>query len=353
MPEVLTEMPDKRTSRVLTVDDNEAGRYAVTRILKKAGFDVIEAANGTDALTLAVDQHPDLVLLDVNLPDISGFEVCRRLKQDTKTASIPVVHLSATFVHTRERVHGLEGGADGYLVHPIEPEELVAVIRSFLRIRNAETALRESEEKFRGIFNKVNDAIHLHNIGEDGNPGKFIDVNDIACKMLQYSREEMLQYTPLDFTTEYHSRPIDKILEELAANGGAVFETGHTRKDGTVVPVEINAHMITLTGKKAVLSVVRDITERKKTDQKIRTSLVQIESDLEQMALFNDQIRNPLAVIIALLDREPESKTNTRIHEQALMINALITTLDRQYVNSEKVREFLRKHYDFIQRPGL
>jgi PAS domain S-box-containing protein len=216
--------------------------------------------------------------------------------------------------------------------------------------KEAEVAFRKSEEKFHGIFNNINDAIHLHHIGEDGKPGKFIDVNDIACLMVQYSRDEMLQRTPLDLTTEYHNRPIDKILEELVTDGGAVFETEHKRKDGTIVPVEINAHVITLLGKKVVLSVVRDITGRKKTDEKIWNSLVQIESDLEQMALFNDQIRNPLAVIVALLDSEPENKINTRIREQAFKIDALITTLDRQYAGSEKVREFLRKHDDFIPR---
>jgi hypothetical protein len=168
--------------------------------------------------------------------------------------------------------------------------------------------------------------------------------------MLQYSRDEMMQYNPLDFVTEYHSRPIDKILEELVTVGKVEFETEHTRKDGTIVPVEINAHIITLMGKKVVLSVVHDITERKKTDEQIRNSLVQIENDLVQMALFNDQIRNPLAVIIALLDSEQESKTNTKICEQVYKIDELITTLDRQYMNSEKVREFLKKHYDFI--PG-
>jgi PAS domain S-box-containing protein len=217
----------------------------------------------------------------------------------------------------------------------------------------AEEALRESEEKFRGIFNNVNDAIHLHEIDKDGNLGKFIDVNDVACQMLQYTRDEMLHHTPLDFTGDYHSRSIDKIQEELVTRGNAVFETEHIRKDGSVVPVEINAHVITLMGKKVVLSVVRDITGRKKTDEQIRNSLIQIENDLVQMALFNDQIRNPLAVIIGLLDSEQESKTNTKICEQVYKIDALITTLDRQYMNSEKVREFLRKHYDFIQRSGL
>jgi len=149
-----------------------------------------------------------------------------------------------------------------------------------------EEALRESEKKFREIFNKANDAIHLHEVGEDGRPGTFIDVNDIACRMLQYSREEMLQRSPLDFATEYHSRPLDKIFEELRTVGHATFETGHIRKDGTIVPVEINAHMITLFGRNVVLSVVRDITERRQAEeeQKRKTEqLLQTQSALMQI----------------------------------------------------------------------
>ena len=138
--------------------------------------------------------------------------------------------------------------------------------------KKAEEALRDSERKFREIFNKVNDAIHLHEIGKDGRPGKFIDVNDVACERLQYSRDEMLQRGPLDFSTEYHSRPVEKILDELRTIGHATFETGHIRKDGTIIPVEINAHLITLFGGNVVLSVVRDITDRKKVEEALRES---------------------------------------------------------------------------------
>jgi PAS domain S-box-containing protein len=138
--------------------------------------------------------------------------------------------------------------------------------------KRVDEALKESETRFREIFNNVNDAIHLHEIGEDGRPGKFIDVNDIACQILQYSKDEMLQHTPLDFATGYHSRPLDEILEELRTVRHAVFETGHIRKDGTIVPVEVNAHKITLMGREVVLSVVRDITERKLAEETLRES---------------------------------------------------------------------------------
>src|SRR5215203_6065979 len=87
---------------ILNVDDDEASRYVVSSNLRRAGFEVWEAESGTEALKLA-QQRPDLILLDVNLPDINGFEVCRQLRHDLATASIPVLHLSATSVDSSSR----------------------------------------------------------------------------------------------------------------------------------------------------------------------------------------------------------------------------------------------------------
>ena len=86
--------PLRRRVLVLNVDDYEAGRYATSRVLRQAGFDVLEAASGEEALSETRDHHPDLVLLDVNLPDVDGFEVCRRLKEAASTSGIPVLYLS-------------------------------------------------------------------------------------------------------------------------------------------------------------------------------------------------------------------------------------------------------------------
>ena len=147
---------------------------------------------------------------------------------------------------------------------------LITEARDITERKKAEDALRESEEKFRGIFDTINDGIHIHEIMPDGKPGKFIAVNNAACQMLQYTREELLEHGPLDFVTEYHSRPFDDIVAELSATGHSIFETGHRRKDGTIVPVEINSHVVNLQGKKVGITVIRDITERRKTLDAIR-----------------------------------------------------------------------------------
>jgi signal transduction histidine kinase len=127
---------------ILNVDDSEANRYATSRMLRGAGFDVVEAASGGEALKLARD-GPDLILLDIHLPDMLGFDVCSRLKADDATSSIPILHLTATVRQAEAKVRALELGADGYLTEPVEPDELVATVKALLRVRRAEQQVRE------------------------------------------------------------------------------------------------------------------------------------------------------------------------------------------------------------------
>ncbi len=149
-------------------------------------------------------------------------------------------------------------------------EVVIAAARDITERKQVDEAIRESEEKFRGIFDSINDGIHIHEITPDGKPGKFIEVNEVACRMLQYTRKELLDRGPLDFVTEFHSRPFNDIIAELSATGHSIFETEHRRKDGTIFPVEINSHVVRLKGKRVMVSVVRDITERKQAEEALR-----------------------------------------------------------------------------------
>jgi len=139
--------PAQQSPLILNVDDNEGARYAKTRVLKHAGFSVIEAATGYGALDQIREYAPALVLLDVKLPDISGIEVCEQIKGDPATVSTLVLQTSAAAVQTLDKVRALDGGADSYLTEPIEPAELIANVRALLRLRQAEEALREADRR--------------------------------------------------------------------------------------------------------------------------------------------------------------------------------------------------------------
>ncbi len=125
---------------VLNVDDDPSQRYVKTRDLELSGFSVLEAVSGADALRKVEDHSPGVVLLDVQLPDISGHEVCAYLKE--KHPEVMVLMTSATLTMPEHRTHGLEAGADCYLVQPTERIELAAAVNSLFRIRRGEDALR-------------------------------------------------------------------------------------------------------------------------------------------------------------------------------------------------------------------
>jgi two-component sensor histidine kinase len=141
---------------ILNVNDNEAARYATTRILHRAGFKVLEASTGTEALQITREDLPPLVILDINLPDLNGVEVCRRIKTDPATASTMVLQMSATNIAVIDRVNSLAAGADSFLVEPVEPEELEAVSRALLRLHRSESALRRSLAERELLLKEVN-----------------------------------------------------------------------------------------------------------------------------------------------------------------------------------------------------
>lgn len=146
---------------VLLVDDTNATRYATRRMLTANGMDVIEAVTGEEALRLAAGC--DAVVLDVNLPDLDGFEVCRRLRADPATQSLPVLHLSAQHMQDSDKVVGLEAGADAYLTHPVGADVLVATINALVRARKAERAQMSLRAQLASIIDSAPVAIAVFN----------------------------------------------------------------------------------------------------------------------------------------------------------------------------------------------
>ena len=137
-------------TRILVVDDDAGGRYLKTHILRKNGYDVAEAATGHAAIAQCEASLPDLALVDMRLPDIPGIEVCRQLKAGFP--GIAVLQTSAAITSGHDRAFALEGGADGFLVEPIEPEELLATVKALVRMSGAEQALRRANETLENLI---------------------------------------------------------------------------------------------------------------------------------------------------------------------------------------------------------
>ncbi|GAC1690172.1 MAG: hypothetical protein NVS9B3_08760 [Gemmatimonadaceae bacterium] len=148
----------------LVVDDTPGNRYTVSRLLRAAGMRVMEAATGHDALELAAS-GPDLVVLDINLPDMSGYEVCREIKANAATSWVPVMHVSASHMDNAAKAYGLELGADAYLTHPLDSGVFVATARALLRLGQAESRLRKAAEEWRTTFDSLTEAIFVLDAG--------------------------------------------------------------------------------------------------------------------------------------------------------------------------------------------
>jgi two-component system NtrC family sensor kinase len=145
---------------VLVVDDRDANRYTTVHALTRAGYSVVEAATGKEALELAKNL-PTVIVLDVKLPDILGYEVCRRIKANSRTKHIPILQLSAAFLTNESKLYALESGADAYLIQPADPMVLVATVRSLVRLHRAESQAQLAANQWQATFDALTEGVAI------------------------------------------------------------------------------------------------------------------------------------------------------------------------------------------------
>ena len=205
----------------------------------------------------------------------------------------------------------------------------------------AEDALRKSEEKFRNLFDWANDAVMLHTLTTKESPGRFIDVNRVACRMLGYSRDELLGIGPPDIVpAELHTR-LSEIIRQAANHDSVLFEIQFRRKDGTTFPVESSGHLITYEGKRIWISHIRDITGRRQVEEMRELLIRELALKNAELDRFTSTVshdlKSPLIAIrafLSLLEGDIKSgKTGqvqadiARIDESAEKLESLINTL--------------------------
>jgi len=278
-----------RIPRILVVDDNPATRYSTSRVLRGAGWTVIEAENGQGAIEKAC-QGIDLMVLDVNLPDFDGFEVCRRIRAQDSMVRLPVLHLSATFTQ------------DGYLTHPIEPPVLVATVNAFLRARQAEADLRESEARFKSVFDNAPIGVALL----DENLA-FVDGNAAMRELLGREREAIVGHSIDEFVAPAMRDTIQAVHRDVGAAGVWRGMLTLLRADGAQVESDWNLSKQETPGLR--LAIVADVTDRLRYEKERERLLAsertareavenanQLKDDF--LATLSHELRTPLNAII-------------------------------------------------------
>jgi PAS domain S-box-containing protein len=247
---------------------------------------------------------------------------------------------------------------------------LHSIIQDVTERKRVEAALIESEQRFRDIFNNTSDVILLHEVGDNGAPGRFTDVNDVTCRMLGYTREELFTKTPLDITTDFHNPSVEKILEEQRITGSARFETEYRAKDGTIIPVEVNTRVVTIQGKKLMLGTARDITERKNAEallkrfneeleQQVKIRTEELNATLNEKVLLlreiHHRVKNNLQIIISLVNlqmrqidderlKKVMAETQNRVRAMALVHEKLYQSEDISRIDLASYARFLVTH---------
>ena len=280
--------------KILVVDDNPASLYSTSRILRSGGFEVIEAMTGTDALA-AAEHEVALIVLDINLPDIDGLEVCRRLRARSHTAFLPIVHLTATFVAHDDHQQGLSAGGDSYLTHPVDPPVLIATVRALLFARQADIVRRTTDARFRTVFELASSGIAL--LDPDL---VYQDVNPEFCRIAGRERGDIIGKGCIDVIAPAH-HDLCRTLHVALADGGRWEGTMPVlRPDGSVADVEWR--IVAEDGHGARIAIATNVTEREKLLASERAARTEAERSNqikdEFLATLSHELRNPLNAML-------------------------------------------------------
>ena len=319
MSEESNQSGSRATPAILLVDDIPANLRVLYESLNGRDYRLFIANGGEQALEVAHKSHPDLILLDIMMPDIDGFEVCRRLKQDPATAGIAIIFLSA-LDDTADKIRGLQLGAVDYVTKPFNPDEVAARVETHCKILRLEHELANRNRQLELVRDRILSSMAEGIVGLDAD-GHVSFVNPAAERILGVAAHDILARKQSDWEPPTLQHAISRVLREPSEV--SVDELTLPRPDASTLPIELRIAPISENQQiKGAVLVLRDLSERRQVEAKLhRTSdqLRESHSQLQQaqMQLFQaaklesvgrlaagvaHEVKNPLAIIQLGLD---------------------------------------------------
>ena len=255
-------MTSKNTkqSTIFIVDDAPEELKALISFLETSGFRISADYSGEAAINRIEHIQPDIILLDVLMPDMDGFETCRRLKERDASKDIPVIFMTA-LSDTIDKVKGFEAGGVDYLTKPVEHPEVLARVNAHLtnhtlqqQLQEQNIRLAEQNERFQQLSEATFEGILIHDAGT------ILEINQTLEKMFGYQHAEVLGRNVLEFVAP-ESRDI--IVEHIRTKNDYPYEAEGLRKDGSSFPLEIQAKTMPYEGRDVRVAAIRDLSWRK------------------------------------------------------------------------------------------
>lgn len=346
---------DRDPEELLTLLQEKEGKLQETMEELKYLKSIVQ--NTEDAI-IGIDLDGSIISWNPGAEEIYGYTTSEAVGNSVSMLIPPYntneLSLILAWIKSGERVdhyETLRRRKDGTLVDislSISPvmdsdDEVVSVstiARDISNHKKMELKIQESEEKFREVFNNANDAIFLNPLKIEGRPGKFIEVNDVACQRLGYTREELLEMGLEDVTIKEDSH-ISEFIKLITSEKTATFESIQLARDGSKIPVEINSHLFIHRGERMILSIARDITRRKENEVMLRNSLEEKELLLKEI---HHRVKNNLNVISSLLNLQSKyikdkaalevfKESQRRARSMALIHKMLYQSVDLKCIN--------------------
>jgi PAS domain S-box-containing protein len=349
----LLESPGK----ILVVDDEPNNLHILASMLKKENYIVEERNCGHNILEIVKNTLPDLVLLDISMPVINGYEVCKILKADSQTKDIPVIFISG-MNRTSDMVTGFSVGGVDYITKPFQKDEIYARVKTHInlhktqqrlkaqnkRLQQEEKALKDGMKNFEAVFNASTDMLIIVNL-----QGKIINANPQTLKTYGYTKEELLQIPAHQLVHPDSQHIYYEYTEKILKYGFMCFESKDIKKDGTPFIVEVQGSIFDYDGVPHYLGVLRDITKRKADEQALieakKASDTANKAKSNFLAMMSHEIRTPMNAIIGMTDLtlhsslDPEQENNLFVIKDSanLLLEIINDILDLSKIEAGKL----------------